>query len=237
MTIDELVREVRAHMQAHAEPGFAGSLRRFFKEQPVDPWGVRGKYIHELVPRIYRELKDRPADERDRFAEELWKSGRLEEGALIPHLYRRFRKQFGAREFRVFERWIDRCVHNWAHCDGVASWLLAGCIANQPELIAKLPPWTRSKNRWKRRASAVALLQEAKQGRHTGEILNIADLLRNDFDEMVQKGVGWLLKETYPKRPHDIMRFLSRWTGARLVVRYAAEKMTSADRRKLGFLK
>ncbi len=53
-----------------------------------------------------------------------------------------------------------------------------------------------------------------------------------DEDDMVQKGVGWLLKETYPKRPREVVAFLEPWRGrtSRLLLRYAAEKMTPADR-------
>ena len=51
---------------------------------------------------------------------------------------------------------------------------------------------------------------------------------------MVQKGAGWLLKETYPKRPEETMEFLRSCAFPRLVVRYAAEKMTKSDRAELG---
>jgi 3-methyladenine DNA glycosylase AlkD len=135
-------------------------------------------------------------------------------------------------EFKLFERWIDRYVHNWAHCDGVASWLLAACIANEPTLSGELPEWTRSRNLWKRRAAAVAFLQEAKKGRRTGEIFAIADRLIGDPEEMVQKGIGWLLKETYPKQPEAVVDYLlpRRTQTTRLVLRYAAEKMSAEDR-------
>jgi 3-methyladenine DNA glycosylase AlkD len=58
---------------------------------------------------------------------------------------------------------------------------------------------------------------------------------RCDKDDMVRKGVGWLLKETYPKRPREVIRFLNDWrAGApRLVLRLAAEKMTERDRQWL----
>jgi 3-methyladenine DNA glycosylase AlkD len=56
--------------------------------------------------------------------------------------------------------------------------------------------------------------------------------LLTDADDMVQKGVGWVLKETYPKKPREVVAFLkSRAAGApRLVLRIAAEKMTARDR-------
>ena len=127
-------------------------------------------------------------------------------------------------------RAVDRSLRtNWAHCDGVSTWLIAASIANRPELMTKLPRWTKSKNRWKRRAAAVSLIQEAKQGRNSETIFQICGLLRDDPDDMVRKGVGWLLKETYPKRPREVIRFLDDWRASapRLVLRLAAEKMTA----------
>ena len=84
-----------------------------------------------------------------------------------------------------------------------------------------------------RRAAAVALIQEAKHGRRTDRILEIAELLIGDSDDMVQKGVGWLLKVAYAKKPREIVAFLEKRkaTTPRLILRYAAEKMNAADRR------
>ena len=113
--------------------------------------------------------------------------------------------------------------------------LLAAAIANEPALIGELPAWTRSRNRWKRRAAIVALLQEAKTGRHTAAVLETAGLLLEDTDDMVRKGVGWVLKEAYPKRPREVMSFLlpRAERTPRLVLRLAAEKMSAADRAAL----
>jgi 3-methyladenine DNA glycosylase AlkD len=159
----------------------------------------------------------------------------LEEGALVCHLYRRFAKSCQEREFRMFEQWINRYVRNWAHCDGVSTWLLAACLSNQPGLVDRLAAWTKSKNRWKRRSAAVSFIQEAKRGRQTETIFHICGLLLNDPDDMVRKGVGWLLKETYPKKPRETLEFLDPWRSQapRLVLRLAAEKMSAAHKQWL----
>jgi 3-methyladenine DNA glycosylase AlkD len=230
---DELARTIRERLESVADPVMAEGVRNFFRES-VDPIGVRSRDLQRVVSEAYRVVKGWPARERNRLCTLLWESGKTEEGVLVCHLYRRFARECGAAEFRMFERWIDRYVSNWAHCDGVASWLLAACIANDASLIPRLTPWTRSKNRWKRRASAVALLGEAKQGRNTRAIFAIAGALRNDPDDMVQKGVGWVLKETYPKKPDRVVKLLSKWTGApRLMLRYACEKMTPEHRARV----
>ncbi len=223
----ELLKSVRQQLRDAAEPDFAAGVRNFFRE-PVDPHGVRSGKLHGISSAVYRELKHWPKAERDRFMTALWESGKLEEGVIVSHVYRRFSKEFGEREFALFEKWLDRYVKNWAHCDGLASWLLAGAIRNQPRLIEKLAPWTKSENRWRRRAAAVALLQEAKTGRSTESIFEMSTMLRYDQDDMVQKGVAWILKEAYPKRPREVVAFLDDWraTAPRLLLRIAAEKMT-----------
>ena len=231
MNSDELLRDTLTQLEEFADPEFAAGVRNFFKE-PVDPYGVRSVQLARVEREVYHALKSWPAAQRNRFYTELWKTGKLEAGVLVCHVYRKFKADCGSLEFELFERWLDRFVHNWAHTDGVASWLLAACVQNEPNLIARLPDWTTSKNRWKRRASAVALLQEAKQGRSTQAIFEIASLLLADPDPMVQKGVGWLLKETYPKKPAETVGFVlsNLDRTSRLTVRYAAEKMTAGDR-------
>ena len=229
-----LLKSTRARLKAAADPKFEAAARWFFKE-PVKPYGVRTPEVRELAWIAYRDVKLWPVSERDRFVTELWKGGMLEEGVLVSHLYRRFAKTCDEREFRMFEQWLDRYVRNWSHCDGVSTWLIAASIANRPGLSDRLAGWTKSKNRWKRRSAAVSLIQEAKRGSNTETIFHICGLLLDDTDDMVQKGVGWLLKETYPKKPREVLDFLDSWRARapRLVLRLAAEKMTEKDRRWL----
>jgi 3-methyladenine DNA glycosylase AlkD len=226
---------IRSELAARVNPEYRDGCRAFFKE-PVDPWGVRSADLQAVESIVYRSIKAQSYEARYLLFEELWRSGKLEEGAMVCHIARRFQREFGARELKRFEHWIEEYVHNWAHCDGVASWLLAGCIANDPALRQKLIPWTKSRNHWKRRASAVSFLQEAKKGRSVDFIFDISKRLESDPDIMVQKGVGWLLKETYPKRQEETVEFLRLNRFPRLVVRYAAEKMSTADRVELGLL-
>ena len=229
--IEPALERVRVRLRESADAEFALGQRRFFQHE-VDTWGVRGPELKAISRELYRDVKPWTPDQRNRLFVGLMKSGKLEEGALVCYVARRFAKDHGPGLFRVLDGWLDKYVNNWAMCDGLSTWLLAGCIANAPELIAELPPWTTSANRWRRRSAAVSMLQEGKRGRNTAAIFDIAGRLMADPDDMVQKGVGWLLKETYPKKPREVVRFLEPWRGKspRLLLRYAAEKMTPDDR-------
>ncbi len=233
--MSDLLSEISAKLDLLADPKAAAAEQRFFKDQPIRGRGVGAPDIQRIARDVYPRIRKLSVAERDRLCTALWATRRFEEGALVCYVYRRFAKQCGAREFMLFTRWLDRYVDNWAHTDGLSLWLLGASIANDGALVDKLDAWTTSKNRWKRRAAAVALVYSAKRGDHTRAILRIAAPLIKDEDDMVQKGVGWLLKETYPKKPAEVVRFLTknRDKTTRLVLRYAAEKMTSADKSRV----
>ena len=234
MTPAAMDASIHRALLERAEPRFAEGQRRFFRHE-VKTYGVRGDAVKEIARQVTGEINPWPPERREELMERLWKRGTLESGAIVCHAMRRFARTFGEREFLLFEKWLDRYVCNWAHCDGVASWLVAGCVANDESLLGRVWRWTDSPNRWKRRAAAVSLLQEARRGRHTEFVLRVAERLLPERDDMVEKGVGWLLKEAYPPRPADIAGFLLRegHRASRLTLRYAAEKMTAADRRKV----
>lgn len=233
--MNDILLELRAEFTRLHDPRVAASSQRFFKDQPLMGRGITAPQIQRVARDVYPRVKKMSVVDRDRLCTELWASRQHEEGALVCYLYRRFAKQCGAREFALFTRWLDRYVDNWATTDGLSLWLLGASIANDATLVDKLDAWTHSKNRWKRRAASVALVYSAKRGEHTRAILRIADPLIEDHDDMVQKGVGWLLKETYPKKPAEVVRFLvaNRGKTTRLVLRYAAEKMSEADKRRV----
>jgi 3-methyladenine DNA glycosylase AlkD len=196
---------------------------------------ISAPVLHEIAKSVYPRVKGLSVADRNRFCTELWRAASFNGGVIVCYVYRRFAKQCGAREFKLFTTWLNRYVDNWGLTDGLSLWLLGASIANEPALIDELDVWTRSKNRWKRRAAAVALVPSARRGLNTRAIFRIAQPLIPDDDDMVQKGVGWLLKETYPKKPHDVVRFLEPWRGKapRVVLRYAAEKMSATDRTRV----
>ncbi len=229
--MDTHLEAIRTQLRALAEPRFREGAARYFQGSAT-LYGVRAPAVRRIAQELYREVRAWPLAQRNRLCTELWKGGTLEEGGVAIYLYQRFHRQCGLCEFQLFEKWIDRFVHNWAHCDGVATGLVAAAIRNEPALLERVPPWTASQNRWKRRAAAVSLVREARAGRHTAEILRVADALLADADDMVRKGVGWLLKDAYPAKPKEVLAFLlpRAARAPRLALRIACEKMTASDR-------
>lgn len=228
---------IRRRLSELADTTVATGAARFFpQDQSCRRYGVRTPQIRGLANEIFEEVRGWPQAQRNKLCHDLWKSGMFEEGVVAIEIYRRLGRQCGECEFRLFEKWIDRFVHNWAHCDGVSCYLLRAVLANHPELAGELPEWTASPNRWKRRAAAAGLVHEVRARRNLDAAFDVCHRLRGDEDDMVRKGVGWLLKNAYERNPSETMQFLltpREPRFPRLVLRYAAEKMTPAHRKRV----
>lgn len=226
-----IVAAIREQLAAAVDPVYRDGQRAFFQHE-IDTWGVRAACLKRIASAAWKQVKPLPPNPRNRLCELLWQSGRIEEGILAVYLYEHLRNSCGECEFKLFERWIDRHVDNWATCDAIGTRLVAASIKNQPSLVSRLHGWACSDNRWKRRAAAVSLVFEARAGRCTTDILSLAKTLLTDSDDMVQKGVGWLLKDAYRAAPSAVCEFWeSHAAGApALVLRIASEKMPESLR-------
>lgn len=234
MTVDELLSDTRSELAAQGTERRRMSTLRFFKEH-VDCYGVSSPQLKVIEKRIAPDVKLWPVPQRNRFCTQLLKSGKLEEANLAVYVYQRFARTCGECEFRLFAQWMSRYVNNWSTCDGLSVWLIGETLVRHPGLVPEVATWTESPNRWVRRSAAVSMIPFARRGQQNEAILRVALKLLPDADEMVQKGVGWLLKKTYPKRPEQTVEFLCERPvpTTRLVLRYAAENMSDADRRKV----
>ncbi len=95
--------------------------------------------------------------------------------------------------------------------------------------------WARSKNRWRRRAACVALIRGARRRMFGEEISRVSEVLLVDEDDMVRKGLGWLLREHAKADPARAMKFLMkiRARAPRLVLRTACETLRPEQRRRI----
>ena len=224
MMSSAIVAEIRVEIQKRASPENAERMRRFFKE-PVDLHGMTSAQIKKVVRVAYPKVKgDLPCALE--VAQSLVESRNVDETSIGINLIRRMTRLFTPDLFDVFDGWVDHLT-NWANTDGLTSWLISETIRLDPELVEWLLIWTASENRWRRRAAAVSLVPIARKGEMLDEAFALAERLMTDGDEMVQKGVGWLLKEASRKHPDEVREFLLRWRdrAPALVLRYASEKL------------
>lgn len=228
-----IVLQVRKALQENADQKTKAGFQRYFKEK-VKFHGVKTHLVEKIAKEYFNQIKDKPKQEIFRLCEELFKSGYCEESWIAANWAYYIRKNYKPEDFKVFKHWIDKYIDNWAECDTLCNHAVGALIEQYPELIKKLKQWTKSENRWMKRASAVSLIIPARHGKFLKDIFEIADILLVDPDDMIQKGYGWMLKEASRKHQPEIFDYVmkNRTIMPRTALRYAIEKMPQNLRKK-----
>lgn len=229
-----VVRRVRRELKRKGSPAVARSVQRFFKE-PVPAYGWRTARVRKLAERLRREMTARGGPRLLlAVAEKLFAGPTVEEQSLGVILLERAAQKFGAAEFRRLERWL-RHVKNWAACDALCVNLLGAILLREARLATRGHRWAGSPSLWRRRAAAVSFVPAARRGVFTKEIFQVAARLLGDDEYMVQKGVGWLLREAAKTRRAQVIAHLLRVRkrAPRLVLRTACETLPARARRRI----
>jgi 3-methyladenine DNA glycosylase AlkD len=228
---ESTLREIRREIRERSDPEKADHVKRYFRE-PIETYGVSSSDIKEIAKRHYTPLKKELKTVIE-VADSLIKSRNLDEASVGIRLMQRMARSLDKENFELLDGWVDH-LPNWANTDGLSIWVISPMVKRDPNLVERLIGWTASSNRWRRRAAAVSLVPTARGGEMLEEAFTIADRMMEDDDDMVQKGVGWLLKEASKKNPEEVRSYLLKWRdkASALVLRYASEKLPK-DRRVL----
>ena len=146
------------------------------------------------------------------------------------------RKLLDADAFTAAERWIKfNLCDSWAVIDAMCIDVLGPMLQRQPNHFAMTRTWHKSSNMWLRRAAAVVLVKPARQGLLLEEAYFVGDKLRNDLEDLVQKAVGWLMREAGKTDMARLQAFLEQHGAgfARTSLRYAIERFPEPTRRRL----
>ncbi|MEI8047091.1 MAG: DNA alkylation repair protein [Bacteroidota bacterium] len=221
-----IIDEIRKELEANSDNKTKESGQHFFKEQ-IMLYGVKTASVTKISKAYFKQLKGKTKAEIFNLCDTLWQSGYMEESFIACHWSYTLRKDFEAGDFEIFEKWISKYVTNWASCDTLCNHTVGEFIEMFPEFLSRLKEFAKSENRWMRRAAAVTLIIPAREGKFLNDILEIADILLLDNDDLVQKGYGWMLKAASQAHQKEIFDYVlsKKAIMPRTALRYSIEKM------------
>jgi len=208
-------------------------FQNFFKEK-VEFHGVKSAVVAKIGRHHFRQVNKISKRKMWLVCEELLSSGLFEESMIAFAWADKLHESFEESDFSVLERWLRKFVTNWAACDALCNHAVGSFVDAFPLYVEKLKSWARSQNRWLRRAAAVTLILPARKGRFLSDIFEIADILLEDKEDLVQKGYGWMLKEASKLHQQEVFEYVvrNRSRMPRTALRYAIEKMPADFRKK-----
>jgi len=233
-TSASVANEIRRALKAGGSPERSSSVQRFFREE-VQSHGWRTADLRRAALRWRREiLQESDLKFLLQVADHLFAGTINEDKNVAVLLLENITDQFGDEEFRLLESWLPR-ISNWSDHDALVHYLIAPMVVAKPARASRVFHWAKSRNRWFRRAACVALIQGARRKMLFSEIIRLSATLLSDEDDMVRKGLGWLLRETAKADVQRAVPYLIsiRERAPRLVLRTACETLPSTTRKAI----
>lgn len=231
-----IIQEIKDRLEEHSNSEERRKRINWEKQYQETPklHGVPTPVVRKLSSEFFQKIKGKPKHQILKLCDLLLDSGYSEQRTIAFDWAFRLNKHYEKSDFQLLSTWLLKHVHSWGACDDLCTHALGAFIYQFPEFIKNTREWTRSKNRWVRRASAVCLIYSVRRKEQLEEILETADALLTDQDIMVQKGYGWMLKEASNHYPKEVFNYVmkNRREMPRTALRYAIEKLSPEHKMK-----
>ncbi len=133
---------------------------------------------------------------------------------------------------RIYEFYLKntKFVNNWDLVDLSADKIMGAYLADKPKAI--LYKFAKSQNLWERRIAMLSTYYFIKNNEFE-DAIGIAEVLVMDENDLIQKAVGWMLREIGNRDKKTEENFLKKYhkTMGRTTLRYAIEKFTEKERK------
>ena len=212
-------------------------VSQWFFKTGVGEYAAGDKFIGIRVPelrRIARDMKDAGVEVALPLLQSSWHEAR---SLALMLLVRQFQRGDTTTQKTIFDLYLKHTpfINNWDLVDMSAEHIVGAWLSDKPQarklVLTRL---AKSKKLFERRIAMLATFHYIKQGEYK-ETLRIAELLVHDEDDLIQKAVGWMLREVGKRvglAPQE--EFLKRYYREmpRTMLRYAIERFPEAKRKR-----
>lgn len=225
--------DVSKALRAIATPAKAQSSSWFFKSGPGQ-YGEGDKFLGVTVPeqrKVAKQFKDLSIIETEKLVTSPWHEERLT-GLII--LVGQYKKADAANQKAIYDFYLShtKSINNWDLVDSSAEFIVGPYLSDRPDKVKVLTKLAKSDLLWDRRIAMLSCFAYIKQGR-ADEALVIAEILLHDTHDLIQKAVGWMLREIGKRVDRQILlKFLDQYaaTMPRTALRYSIEHLDPKQR-------
>jgi len=223
--------EVQKQVRQLGDKAIAKHSQRFFKTGRGD-YGEGDKFLGIRVPVLRKQAqlyKDVPFE----VVSELLYSEYHEERLLsLLILVLQYAKGNAKQQQAIYRFYVKHAkfVNNWDLVDTSAEHIVGAYLFNRSR--KPLYRLARSKLLWERRIAIMSTYHYIKKNEFE-ETLNLAEILHQDPEDLIQKAVGWMLREVGKRQLDMEEKFLKQHYHKmpRTMLRYAIEKFPQKKRK------
>ena len=172
-------------------------------------YGVRSPEKKQIFKTFKPAIKKLSQNDQIGLADRLIQSGYGEQQTLGLFILQPLAHTFTPDKFSQIDRWVSQ-LHGWSKVDEFAGTFLRDVLLQQPEpFLTMVKKWNQDPDMWQQRMSVVLFTRKvAKSGRFTDFALEMCHNLINSQEDLVQKGVGWALKDLMKADKERILKYV-----------------------------
>jgi 3-methyladenine DNA glycosylase AlkD len=223
--------EIIAMLQRLGDPEIAAHYRRFFKTGPGQ-YGEGDIFLGIRVPVVRecaREFRGAGLTVALDLLESPFHEVRLLALIMMIEMFSEAKDQCQREEiFRAYQEKSPR-INNWDLVDCSAEHIIGAYLfPRERDVLFNL---ARSEGLWERRIAIMATFHFIRRG-DFGDTLAIAEMLLRDWEDLIHKAVGWMLREVGKRDIGRLRGFLGRHLTEmpRTMLRYAIERFPEEER-------
>lgn len=230
-----MIGAITSRLESLSDAATASILQRFFKTGPGE-YGEGDRFRGIRVPvlrSLCREFREATTADAISLLFSSWHEDRLLALLLMTEWYRKSDETGKEAIYNLYCSHTAR-INNWDLVDLSAPNIPGSHLFRRDR--SPLYRFASDGGIWERRIAIVSTFQFIRQ-REFDDTFAIADILRDDSEELIHKAVGWMLREV-GKRDTDLLEsfLLSRYREMpRVMLRYAIERFP--EQRRQAYLK
>ncbi|MEK6933669.1 MAG: DNA alkylation repair protein [Nanoarchaeota archaeon] len=227
--------QIKKEIKKAANPEKALLLQRFFKTGKGE-YGEGDIFLGITVPesrKIATKFKDLSLQDVESLLQSQIHEERLIALLFLVHNYSLAKKERDEKkkeEIYNFYLKSTKYINNWDLVDLSSHQIIGDYLIEKDKSI--LYDLAKSKNLWERRIAVISTFYFIKNNKFD-DSLNIALLLLKDKHDLIQKAVGWMLREVWKKDSDVLENFLRKnyKNMPRTMLRYAIEHFPESKRK------
>ena len=230
-----MINEIQNQLATISNPEDALFLQRYFKTGPGQ-YGEGDLFRGIRVPHL-RKLcvanKTLPVEQVERLLHSAYHEDRVLALLILVHKYAKADEAGRAAIYELYLR-STSFINNWDLVDLSAEHIVGAYLLDRSQ--EPLDRLALSCSLWERRIAILATFHFIRRGRFDAT-LRIAETLLSDREDLILKGVGWMLREVGKRDMQKEESFLlvHYRRMPRTMLRYAIEKFP--EDKRLGYLK
>lgn len=236
----DLYTTIVSELKKHLDKKGIEIAKRYHKYVGYESYGLLTPVLRNLLKQYKKDVQTLNCKEALALAQKFYSSC-IEEQVLVGNYVLQLKIDcITPAQFGYLDKMLDH-FGSWSQIDDICvegGKVIHPLLMRYPrEMIVILRKWNKSKNMWKRRASVVPFTRKVgESGTFTKEGLELCENLVWDKEDLVQKAVGWALKDMMRGNKQKVLDYVKQIRRAGVpatITLYAIRDLRGKERQRV----